>query len=248
MYKAIIFDLYGTLVDIHTDESQEYLWEKMALLFKMRGADYEPMELKTAYTEQVDQLLEKKRMKGVEHPDIDVLKVFKNLFKSKNVESSRNLTLEMARFFRILSLDYICPYPGAIELLEYLKDQKYKLYLLSNAQESFAFDELDSTGIAKYFKSIYISSGYKIAKPDEQFFRILLDKEHLAPEDCLMVGNDHTTDIEGANRIGMDSFYVHTNCSQRDVPKEIGAKWRVDSGDLNEVLEVFSSFKDNTSK
>ncbi|MBE0451997.1 MAG: HAD family hydrolase [Clostridia bacterium] len=243
MYKAIIFDLYGTLLDIHTDESQEYLWEKMALLFKMRGADFDPSELKLAYIEQVNQLLEKKRKKGVEHPDIDILKVFKNLFKMKNIESSRSIALEMARFFRVISLDYIYPYPGVIELLEYLKEEKYKLYLLSNAQESFAFDELDFTGIAKYFKSIYISSGYKIAKPDEDFFKILLDQEHLSENECLFIGNDHTTDIEGANRIGMDSLYVHTNCSQRVVPEEIGAKWRIDSGDLFEVLEVIKSFE-----
>src|SRR5690554_5765041 len=100
MYKAIIFDLYGTLLDIHTDESQEFLWKKMALYYKMRGADFSADELKTAYFEQVDQLLEKKRMKGVEHPDIDILKVFKNLFKIKNIETSRSIALEMARFFR----------------------------------------------------------------------------------------------------------------------------------------------------
>ncbi len=243
MYKAIIFDLYGTLLDIHTNESQEYLWEKMALFFKMKGVDFEPRELKEAYSEQVNQLLEKKRLKGVEHPDVDILKVFKNLFKTKNIESSRSIALEMAKFFRIISLDYIYPYPGAIELLEYLKAEKYKIYLLTNAQESFAFDELDFTGISKYFKSIYISSGYKIAKPDENFFKILLDKEKLVPEECLMIGNDHTTDIEGANRVGMDSLYVHTNCSHRVVPEEIGSKWRIDSGDLFEVLEVIKSIE-----
>lgn len=29
MYKNYIFDLYGTLLDIHTNESKKYLWEKM---------------------------------------------------------------------------------------------------------------------------------------------------------------------------------------------------------------------------
>ena len=31
MYETCIFDLYGTLVDIHTDEKKEELWEKLAL-------------------------------------------------------------------------------------------------------------------------------------------------------------------------------------------------------------------------
>jgi len=30
-YENYVFDLYGTLVDIHTDENSEGLWEKLAL-------------------------------------------------------------------------------------------------------------------------------------------------------------------------------------------------------------------------
>ena len=35
-YKNYIFDLYGTPVDIHTDEEQELLWEKLALFYGVR--------------------------------------------------------------------------------------------------------------------------------------------------------------------------------------------------------------------
>ena len=31
MYQNYIFDLYGTLVDIHTNEKKAYLWKKMSL-------------------------------------------------------------------------------------------------------------------------------------------------------------------------------------------------------------------------
>ena len=33
MYDTCIFDLYGTLVDIRTDESTPGLWEKLALFY-----------------------------------------------------------------------------------------------------------------------------------------------------------------------------------------------------------------------
>ena len=32
-YRNLIFDLYGTLVDIHTDEDAPLVWQKMALLY-----------------------------------------------------------------------------------------------------------------------------------------------------------------------------------------------------------------------
>lgn len=33
MYRNFIFDLYGTLVDIHTNEYKPSLWKKMALFY-----------------------------------------------------------------------------------------------------------------------------------------------------------------------------------------------------------------------
>ena len=46
MYEAYIFDLYGTLVDIRTNEEKAYLWKKMSEIYSSMGACYEPMELK----------------------------------------------------------------------------------------------------------------------------------------------------------------------------------------------------------
>ena len=36
-YQNYVFDLYGTLVDIHTDEEQQMLWEKMAMFYGYQG-------------------------------------------------------------------------------------------------------------------------------------------------------------------------------------------------------------------
>ena len=48
-YRTCIFDLYGTLVDIHTDENAPRLWEAMAAHYSARGAVYRPEELRDAY-------------------------------------------------------------------------------------------------------------------------------------------------------------------------------------------------------
>ena len=44
-YTDLIFDLYGTLVDIHTEED-ELVWEKTALYFGFYGARYTAEELR----------------------------------------------------------------------------------------------------------------------------------------------------------------------------------------------------------
>lgn len=40
-YDNYVFDLYGTLVDIHTEEDFPKLWEKLALFFGYYGAIYD---------------------------------------------------------------------------------------------------------------------------------------------------------------------------------------------------------------
>ena len=47
-YTDLIFDLYGTLVDIHTEEDA-LVWEKTALYFGFYGAHYTGEELKSAF-------------------------------------------------------------------------------------------------------------------------------------------------------------------------------------------------------
>ena len=49
-YTDLIFDLYGTLVDIHTDEN-DLVWEKTALYFGFYGAHYDTDELQQAFRE-----------------------------------------------------------------------------------------------------------------------------------------------------------------------------------------------------
>ena len=51
--KNYIFDLYGTLVDIHTDEGKEELWEKLALFYGYYNARYEAKELEKRFRELI---------------------------------------------------------------------------------------------------------------------------------------------------------------------------------------------------
>lgn len=46
MYQNYIFDLYGTLVDIRTNERKPSLWKYMAQYMTLQGAAYTPAELK----------------------------------------------------------------------------------------------------------------------------------------------------------------------------------------------------------
>ena len=54
MYKNYIFDLYGTLIDINTDEWSAKLWKSLQILYAYHGAEYTPQEIKREYGRLVD--------------------------------------------------------------------------------------------------------------------------------------------------------------------------------------------------
>ena len=39
-YKNFVFDLYGTLVDIHTVEESDALWERFSFFLRSKGLSY----------------------------------------------------------------------------------------------------------------------------------------------------------------------------------------------------------------
>ena len=83
MYKNYIFDLYGTLIDINTNEWNRDLWDKMAVFYGYSGALYTGEELNRAYTRLVGEEKEKahKRHKSYSVIDIKLDRVFKRLYE-----------------------------------------------------------------------------------------------------------------------------------------------------------------------
>lgn len=232
MYKNIIFDLYGTLVDISTNEEIYMLWRNLARFYSYNGAPYKAKEIKKRYTVEVNRLLSKCKY---DYPDIDVLAVFNELYLIKGVNVNTQCLEHTAEFFRIMSTRYIKLYDGAAQLIDELHKQGKKVYLLTNAQRSFTVPELRSLGILDSFDGIVISSDEGCAKPDRQFFNVLLDRYSLNAEDCLMVGNDVNTDIKGALSCSMDCVYIHSNLSPKT--DEINATYCIKDGNVMDVLK-----------
>ena len=52
-YQNILFDLYGTLADIHTDESKKELWKSLSVWYQSHGAAYTPWKLQKDYMQYV---------------------------------------------------------------------------------------------------------------------------------------------------------------------------------------------------
>ena len=215
-YTDLIFDLYGTLVDIHTEENA-LVWEKTALYFGFYGAHYSGGELKTAFHAAMSRREAQAGQSYECFPDIPFEQVMAECFRAKGVEENAEaLGMNAAQLFRISSIEYVRLYPGTLEALELLRKKGYRLWLLSNAQHVFTAYELRHLGLGQQLDGIYISSDYGCRKPDLRFYNALLMEQKLDVKKCLMIGNDRETDIAGAKAAGMDTLYMHTNLTPSD--------------------------------
>ncbi len=235
MYKNFIFDLYGTLIDIRTDEWSDEFWDDFAEWMTENEMSYSGKELHRIYDEEIKRL--EKKATGYDFPEIDLLPVFKTICLKRKTSITDEEVWEAGENFRKISTKMIRLYPNTLKVLKELKKLGKNVYLLSNAQRVFTWQELESMGIAKYFDDIFISSDAGCKKPDTAFYKKLMDKHNLAVEECIMIGNDSTSDIAGANAVGMDAFYVRTEISPENDPAP-DCKYVFDDGDIGHVLEL----------
>ena len=85
MYKNYIFDLYGTLIDINTNEWNVNLWKKMQEFYAFHGAVYKTADLKREYF-RICEEEEKKMSDKYDYPEIKVENVFMKLFQNKGID------------------------------------------------------------------------------------------------------------------------------------------------------------------
>lgn len=239
MYKNYVFDLYGTLIDIKTDECSDEFWEKIAILYGYKKAHYTPESLREDYGKYVEQekTLVRRKHPQYEFVDIKLEKVFKKLFNAKGVKYSNRDIDEICTAFRCCSTEYIRLYDGVEDLLNTLKDNGKRIYLLSNAQRKFTENELNMLGLTPYFDAVIISSDEECSKPDSHYFNILFDRFGLDKKQTVMIGNDYISDIKGAKAVGIDSLYIHQSISP-EIKGELLADYKVMDGDVRKIKSL----------
>lgn len=197
-----IFDLYGTLIDIWTDESSEDFWRGICVLLNTDGDEWQT--LKSEYS---GLCTAKKREK---YHEIDLIEVFSEMIASHKADISPN---ELATSFRRLSIRRLGLFPAVKETLEELRTLGAGVYLVSNAQSCFTREELKATGLHDLFDGIILSSEEGVKKPSERIFNIVAKRFGINFVDSYYVGNDLYDDVEGASRVGLKTVYVETEQS-----------------------------------
>ncbi|MEJ2076480.1 MAG: HAD family hydrolase [Acidobacteriota bacterium] len=196
---TILFDIYGTLIDIHTNEQRDDIFETLSRFLGYRRLVISPTALKELYFSELHQQFARSRER---FPEVDVARAFERALSDQSRNADRFLTVLVTQLYRSLSRERFGLFPDTFwTLTEFRK--RYRLGIVTDAQRLFSCPELRMLRIEDFFDSIVISSDYGFRKPDPRLFHIALAAMDARPEESAYIGNKYETDLLGAHSAGL---------------------------------------------
>ena len=200
-YDVFIFDLYGTLIDIETDEHAPEVWKDWMQVLDRYGISHpDAGEFHRAFFELDTNKRQLALSEGrFRYPEIEILEVYDELFSGYgNRRMSLERLRELAYAFRVCSRKHIRLYPAAEDFLKKLRSGGRRVYILSNAQSSYTVNEIRMFHLDELTDDYLISSDYRCMKPDVKFFEALIEKHAIRRERAVMIGDSEQSDMRGA--------------------------------------------------
>ena len=188
-YQAVIFDLFGTLVDIFSRREYENIVTEMVSILKVPHDDFFKIWMQSA----------KMRTTGVFRTLEENLEYICRKLKIK-VDASQ---IEAARRIRF---DYVTraltPRQDAIEVLASLKSSGLKIGLISNCSMEPPLI-WPTTPFAPFFDIALFSSVVGINKPDRRIFQMAAERLMVEPSKCIFIGDGGDNELAAAASTGM---------------------------------------------
>ncbi|MCX7871918.1 MAG: HAD family hydrolase [Verrucomicrobiae bacterium] len=209
--KAIIFDIYKTLLDVifHSPEQQEELWQELYTRFFNK----KPFVSFQFFSQECDRLIgwhhEQLKNRGIIFPEVNWEEIVK--LALPEVVNLRDDEFDEFIFLQSRVWHSVNMCSDAIDFLKFAKGNGIALGIASNCQNYTLRemqDALEKHGMSmNIFKSdlCFYSFKYGFSKPDPHVFCILttmFEREDIKPHEILMVGDSIENDIIPARRFG----------------------------------------------
>lgn len=105
----------------------------------------------------------------------------------------------------------------ALEILQYL-GEKYALHIVTNGFNESQYAKLKASGLERYFNIIVTSESSGFRKPDQRIFAHTLREIGTVSKDCLMIGDNPHSDIQGAINASIDQVHFNPENVKSPVP------------------------------
>src|SRR5690606_7810698 len=127
---------------------------------------------------------------------------------------------------------------GALELIQTLAPE-YELYITSNGLAETQNKRRQVTGLAPYFKQVFVSENTGYQKPMKPFFDYVFERiPNFDPNKAMIIGDSYSADITGGANAGIDTCWLNP---LNTVPITIHPTYEIQK--LEQLLPIIKSNK-----
>ncbi|GAH54402.1 unnamed protein product, partial [marine sediment metagenome] len=224
-YKAVIFDLGGTLIENFPVKEGIRVLEQMASALSVPYNNFRQLYFDT-YNDGVIGVYKNSEAK------------FKHICQRLGISPEYQRIESVMRLNLNYAMNAVIPRPGAVETLTHLKQTGYKIGLVSNCDDDVVKAWQNSL-FPPLFDVAVFSCLVCMKKPDPQIYLEAIKQLQVKPQECLYIGDGSNQELTGAKQVGMYSILIrvpHEDYSDVHEPDTEADKW--DGPVISSVTEL----------
>ena len=215
--KAIIFDAYGTLFDVNSaaEKCKDKIgdkWEPFANFWRTTQLEYTWLRSLMKRHKDFWQITEDSLDKSM---------------KAFNINYS--MRSELLNLYKVLS-----PFKEVPETLKVLKENNYKIAILSNGTPSLLDELVKSNDLENLFDDIFSIEQVGIYKPSSRVYDMPIKKYNISKSEVAFL-SANTWDVSGGGNYGYQSIWVNRN---NNIFDNLDFKPKYQITDLNKLIQL----------
>jgi putative hydrolase of the HAD superfamily len=200
-FRAVIFDLFGTLVDDFGSSAGQMNQELAAAL----GVPYEP------FMQLWGQTLQMRAIGAFQTVEASIEHVCRAMEIQVGAEQIKRAVEIRLQYIR----QALKPRPNAEATLAQLKHQGHRLGLLSNCSIEIPI-LWRKTAFANLIDTPIFSSRARLKKPDPRIYHLACERVGTMPESCLYIADGEDFELAAAAKVGLHPVLIRTPSQKTD--------------------------------
>jgi putative hydrolase of the HAD superfamily len=193
-YDAVIFDLFGTLIDKFSIKQSYETLRQMADVLSINSDDFIQYWYATF----------NERGTGVfQSFEANIEYICDKL----NIPVKESQVIEAAQIDRAYTVRFMKPRSYAIEVLTHLKSHGYKTGLITNCSAEIPYI-WNNMPFAQLTDVAVFSCSVGFLKPDPRIYRLAIEQLAVQPNKCLYIGDGDSQELSGADVVGMHPVLI----------------------------------------
>jgi len=188
--RAVIFDLFGTLVDNFSRHEYERVLKRMASVLGAPPDDFVRLWFDTGDL----------RMRGIlQSPEGNIDHICRELGLQPS-ETSRNRAIRIR--YALTRGRLVVPRVDAVDVLTRLRSAGYKNGLISDCSGETT-SVWEETSLAPLMDATVFSCLAGVKKPDPRIYHLAVERLTVKPEECMYVADGVGQELGAASEVGM---------------------------------------------